>query len=72
MKDKSEEAGYRRYSRSRLTRKYKKTIRFNAKELSVIDQFCTKYNIKSQAGFFRDTIIDSILRQMDDGHPRLF
>lgn len=63
---------FQRDNKEKSVRKYIKTIRFNERELSVIDQFCDKFNIQSKAGFFRETIIKSILEQLDDSHPRLF
>jgi hypothetical protein len=58
--------------REALQRKYRKTILFNEKELSAINQYCQKFNIKSKSAFFRSVIISHILEQMDDNYPKLF
>lgn len=63
---------FQRDNKKKNVRKYVKTIRFNEREVAVIDQFCEKFNIQSKAGFFRETIMKSILEQLDDSHPRLF
>ena len=63
---------FQRDSKEKCVRKYTKGIRFNEKEVAVINHFCEKFNIKSQSGFFRETIIKSILDQLGESYPRLF
>jgi hypothetical protein len=55
-----------------LVRKYRKTILFNEKEIFAIEQYCSRFNIKSKSAFFREAIISHILNQMDDNYPKLF
>jgi len=55
-----------------LVRKYRKAILFNEKEISAINLYCDKYNVKNQSAFFRDVIISHILEQLDDNYPKLF
>lgn len=56
----------------RMRRTFRKTILFNEKERSVIDQYCMKYSIRNRSAFFRDVIIAHILKQIDDNYPKLF
>ena len=63
---------FRSERQSRLVRRYRKTILFNEKELSLINQFCEKYSVRNKSAFIRNIVISHILEQMDDNYPRLF
>ncbi|MDD2596057.1 MAG: hypothetical protein PHD11_09655 [Bacteroidales bacterium] len=65
-------ADFQRLQKSALVRKYRKTILFNEKELSAINMYCDKYNIRSKSSFFRGVIISHILNQIDENYPKLF
>ena len=56
----------------RMPRKRLKSIRFNDKEIAAIEQYCKKYKIKSQAAFFREVIISTVLQRFDEDYPKLF
>jgi hypothetical protein len=47
-------------------------VSFNDRELAVIDLFCVNYNIKVRARMYREAIIGTILRKLEEDHPRLF
>lgn len=64
--------GFRSERQSHLMRRYRKTILFNEKELSLINQFCEKYSVRNKSAFIRNIVISHILEQMDDNYPRLF
>ena len=55
-----------------LIRKYRKSILFNEREISAINQFCEKYGIKTKSSFFRSIIISHIMEQANDNYPKLF
>lgn len=59
-------------NREKLIRRHRKTILFNDKEMEALNAFFKKYNIKSQTGFCREAIISSILRRLEEDHPKLF
>lgn len=61
-----------RKDKARYLRLYGKTIRFNKMELEYIDEYCKKYNIHSKATFFRDCIIGTVMKELDENYPRLF
>ena len=63
---------YRRERQDKLVRRYRKTILFNEKELSLIRQYCEKYSVRNKSAFMRDIVISHILEQIDDNYPRLF
>ncbi len=58
--------------RDELIRRHRKTILFNEREMSLIEQYCSKYKISSKSTLFRDIIISHILQQVDDNYPKLF
>ena len=58
--------------RSGLVRKWRKSILFNEREISAINQYCEKYGIRNRSAFFRSIIISHILEQADDNYPKLF
>lgn len=61
-----------REKREASIRRHRKTILFNDKELEALDFYCEKYKIKSKTKFCREAIIATILRQLEENHPRLF
>ncbi|MDR1054527.1 MAG: hypothetical protein LBL90_01585 [Prevotellaceae bacterium] len=54
------------------TRKHRKTLMFNDKEMAVVQHFFKKYKIQNESKFFRETIIFTILRKTEKDHPTLF
>ena len=63
---------FRRERQDKLVRRYRKTILFNEKELSLINLYCEKYSVRSKSAFIRNVVISHILEQIDDNYPRLF
>ena len=63
---------FRREQREKLVRRYRKTILFNERERSVINQYCQKFSVKNQSAFMREIVISHILEQLDDNYPKLF
>lgn len=63
---------YRRLEREKLVRRYRKTILFNEKELSLINQYCEKFSVRNRSAFMREAVIAHILGQLDENYPRLF
>ncbi len=63
---------FRRERQDKLVRRYRKTILFNEKELSLLNQYCEKYSVKNKSAFIRNVLISHILEQIDDNYPRLF
>ena len=63
---------FRRERQDKLVRRYRKTILFNEKELSLINQYCEQSSVRSKSAFIRNVVISHILEQIDDNYPRLF
>ncbi len=56
-----------------LVRKYRICIKFNEKELKVIDKYCKKYNIENRSRFIREAVMKAIIEQMvEQDYPKLF
>jgi len=66
------EPDFRRERQDKLVRRYRKTVLFNEKELSLINQYCEKYSVRNKSAFIRNVVISHILEQIDDNYPRLF
>ena len=64
--------GFRSEEKARLVRNRRKTVFFNEKELSLIDQYCERFSIRNKSSFMRDIVISHILKQLDDNYPKLF
>lgn len=63
---------FQREERAKLVRRYRKTVLFNERELSLIDQYCGKYAVKNKSAFIRNIVVSHILEQIDDNYPKLF
>lgn len=55
-----------------LVRRYPKNILFNERELSAIDEYCKRFKIKSKSSFFRQAIMEEVLKGLGENHPSLF
>lgn len=55
-----------------LKRVHKKYLSFNSRELRVLEGFCDKYQINNRSKFMRESIITTILKQLDEDAPTLF
>ncbi|MBQ0024965.1 MAG: hypothetical protein KBT00_04500 [Bacteroidales bacterium] len=55
-----------------LARSCRKTVLFNEREVSLIEQYCAKFRIRNKSAFIRDAVISHILQQMDENYPKLF
>ncbi len=55
-----------------MKRESTRTIRFNSRELSAINQYCEKFHVTNRAKFMREAIITEILRKFDENYPTLW
>jgi hypothetical protein len=55
-----------------MKRTYKKSLLFNEPEMEAINTFCRRYKISNKSKFFRETIITTILKKIEQDHPTLF
>lgn len=62
----------RRHKDHNLKRTNKQTILFNNHEWSAIDNYCSRFKIRSKTKFMREIIITEILRKFSNNYPSLF
>lgn len=55
-----------------LRRENPKTILFNTREISAINQYCEKFKINNQSRFMREAIISEILKKFEENYPTLW
>lgn len=53
-------------------REYKVSILLNESELRALDRFCEKYNVSNRSRLIRETLMRSILKQIENDQPTLF
>ena len=58
--------------REQLIRKYSKSIRFNKKEMDVLNDYFERFNIHSKSAFFREAIMMTVLKSLDENYPEIF
>ena len=63
---------FRSGEREKLIRRYRKTVLFNEKEISLINQYCEKFSVRRKSAFIRNVVISHILEQIDENYPKLF
>jgi hypothetical protein len=56
----------------KLARTTARSIRFNYKEISAINNYCTKFKVKNKSKFMREAIIMEVLRKFDQNYPTLW
>ncbi len=56
----------------KLTRTTARLIRFNYKEINVINTYCDKFKVKNKSKFMREAIITEVLRKFDQNYPTLW
>lgn len=64
--------GYLEKQRASLRRTHRKTVFFNAQELSVIDEYCKRFKISSRSALIRQATMERILNGLEENHPTLF
>lgn len=55
-----------------LVRRYSKNILFNERELAAIEEYCRRFKVSSRSAFFRQAIMEEVLRGLGENHPSLF
>ncbi len=59
-------------SSSKAPREYKISIMLNEKELRALERFCAQYNVINRSKLIRETLMRTILKQMEKDEPTLF
>lgn len=53
-------------------RKNRVSILLNDSEMRVLQRFCDKYSVRNRSRLIRETLMRSILKQLDHDSPTLF
>ena len=53
-------------------REFKVSIMLNESELRALDRFCEQYNVSNRSKLIRETLMRTILKQMERDEPTLF
>ena len=63
---------YLKKQNASLVRKHRQVIYLNDSEIAAIRQYCEKFRVETKATFFREAIMEKVLKELDDNHPTLF
>lgn len=55
-----------------LKRIYRKSILFNQQELSMIDEYCSRFSVGSRSALIRKAVMERVLEGLEANHPTLF
>lgn len=55
-----------------LVRSHRHVIYFNEKEMAAIDEYCRRFKVESKSAIIRQSVMEHILKSLDENHPTLF
>lgn len=58
--------------REALRRCHRKSVFFNDKELSAINEYCHRFKVRSRSALIRQSVMERVLRGLEENHPTLF
>jgi len=58
--------------RAALKRTIRKSVFFNKKELTAINEYCKRFGVRSRSALIRQATMEHILKELDENHPTLF
>ena len=58
--------------RESLLRIHRKSVLFNDKELTAIDEYCRRFKVSSRSALIRQAVMERVLRGLEENHPTLF
>lgn len=58
--------------RESLLRIHRKSVLFNDKELTAIDEYCRRFKVSSRSALIRQSVMERVLRGLEENHPTLF
>lgn len=58
--------------RDALLRTHRKTVFFNDKELAAIQEYCRRFKVGSRSALIRQSVMERVLRGLEENHPTLF
>lgn len=58
--------------RESLLRVHRKSVLFNDRELTAIDEYCRRFKVSSRSALIRQAVMERVLRGLEENHPTLF
>lgn len=55
-----------------LKRTHRKTVFFNEAELAAIEEYCRRFKLRSRSALMRQSVMERVLRGLEESHPTLF
>ena len=55
-----------------LKRIYRKSVLFNEQELAAIDEYCRRFKVSSRSALIRRSVMENVLKGLEENHPTLF
>ncbi|MBQ1647057.1 MAG: ribbon-helix-helix protein, CopG family [Bacteroidales bacterium] len=55
-----------------LLRSHRKSVLFNDREMSAIDEYCRRFKVRSRSALIRQAVMERVLRGLEENHPTLF
>lgn len=65
-------ADYLSRQKSALKRTHRQVIYLNESEKAAVDEYCSRFGVKSISTIFREATMERILSELDGSHPTLF
>lgn len=63
---------YLKKQREQLLRKHQHKVLFNALELAAIDEYCSRFKVKSRSALIRQATMERVMEGLEESHPTLF
>lgn len=63
---------YLKKQKASLVRRHRQVIYLNDSEMAALRQYCEKFRVGTKSVFFREAIMEKVLKELDDNHPTLF
>ena len=63
---------YLRKQREQMLRKHPRKVLFNAMELAAIDEYCSRFKVKSRSALIRQATMERVMKGLEESHPTLF
>ena len=58
--------------KSALRRRHRQVIYLNDSEKAAVEEYCSRFGVKSVSTIFREATMERVLSELDESHPTLF
>ncbi|MBO8483114.1 MAG: hypothetical protein IAB75_03220 [Bacteroidetes bacterium] len=63
---------YLKKQKASLVRRHRQVIYLNDSEMAAVCKYCDLFKVHTKAAFFREAVMEKILKELEDNHPTLF